>query len=174
MHLSRMSLMLADHHYSSLNRQSSGQIDSERVALVSYSNLFANTHAGQLNQGLEEHLVGVAKHGQQVVWSLPSIARDLPRLTRHKGLRKRSSDARFRWQDKAFELAESIRRKTEDEGAFVVNMASTGCGKTLANARVMYALSDPETGMRCAFAIGPENIDLANRPLFSKSPEPWR
>jgi len=39
-------------------------------------------------------------------------------------------------------------------------MASTGCGKTLANARVMNALADPATGMRCAFAIGLRTLTL--------------
>ncbi|MFC6841029.1 type I-F CRISPR-associated helicase Cas3f [Xanthomonas theicola] len=39
-------------------------------------------------------------------------------------------------------------------GAFIVNMASTGCGKTLGNARILYALADPQHGMRATYALG--------------------
>ncbi|MPM22751.1 CRISPR-associated nuclease/helicase Cas3 subtype I-F/YPEST [bioreactor metagenome] len=39
-------------------------------------------------------------------------------------------------------------------------MASTGCGKTLGNARIMNALADPQVGMRCAFAIGLRTLTL--------------
>ena len=39
-------------------------------------------------------------------------------------------------------------------------MASTGCGKTLGNARIMNALADPALGMRCAFAIGLRTLTL--------------
>lgn len=168
MHLSRMSLMLADHHYSSLNSNQLGTMDPERTVLEAQTGLFANTHAGKLNQGLEEHLLGVAKHAQQIVWALPSIAQDLPRIARHKGMQKRASAPQFRWQNKAFELAEGLRRRSHEEGAFIVNMASTGCGKTLANARIMYALSDPEKGMRCAFAIGLRTLTLQTGRAFQK------
>ena len=34
------------------------------------------------------------------------------------------------------------------------NMASTGCGKTPANARIMNALADRSKACRCAFALG--------------------
>ncbi|MDR2216427.1 MAG: type I-F CRISPR-associated helicase Cas3f, partial [Nevskiaceae bacterium] len=47
-----------------------------------------------------------------------------------------------------------------EHGAFIVNMASTGCGKTLANARIMNALADPQQGMRCTFALGLRTLTL--------------
>jgi CRISPR-associated endonuclease/helicase Cas3 len=150
MHLARLSLMLADHTYSALAKDDAGRVEGQK----SYP-LFANTDAnGSLKQQLDEHLLGVEKLSGQAVYALPEITNKLPRLARHRGLRKRSSDERFRWQDKAAEMAESIRTRSEKQGAFIVNMASTGCGKTLANVRVMYGLSDPTQGMRCAFALG--------------------
>ncbi|MBM4231889.1 MAG: type I-F CRISPR-associated helicase Cas3, partial [Gammaproteobacteria bacterium] len=162
MHLARLGLMLADHHYSRLKGD-----DSNRVKVPKGYPLYANTSGpGRLNQTLDEHLIGVALLSGEFTRSLPRFDRHLPRLARHKGLRKRSSDERFRWQDKAAELAASLREQSMRDGVFVVNMASTGCGKTLANARVMYALADPERGMRCAFALGLRALTLQTGRAF--------
>src|SRR5690606_15917220 len=48
----------------------------------------------------------------------------------------------------------------EEQGAFIINMASTGCGKTLANARILYNLADPAKGMRAVFALGLRTLTL--------------
>lgn len=168
MHISRMCLMLADHHYSSI------EDDSRRKP---YRNdgypLFANTakkHSYQtlqnkgykpiFNQTLDEHLLGVQAHTSVITHALPSLVHSLPALQNHKGLKKRNSNARFQWQDKAADLAASVRQRAATQGAFIVNMASTGCGKTLGNARIMNALADPALGMRCAFAIGLRTLTL--------------
>ncbi len=172
MHVSRLCLMLADHHYSSI---------TDEARRAPYRNasypLYANTRTGnngfdareppfdqratpRFNQTLDEHLLGVQAHATLVARSLPSLAGSLPALKNHKRLRKRSVDPRFSWQDKAAELAAHIRPRAAQQGAFIVNMASTGCGKTLGNARVMNALAEPSTGMRCAFAIGLRTLTL--------------
>lgn len=164
MHLSRLSLMLADHHYSRLEGDS-----AERVKADAGYPLWANTvTGGQVNQRLDEHLLGVAQHGSEVARFLPRLAQHLPRLGAHKKLRQRVHEERFRWQDKAYELAASLRERAQQQGAFIVNMASTGCGKTLANARVMHALSDPAEGMRCAFALGLRTLTLQTGEAFRK------
>src|SRR5699024_5050031 len=126
----------------------------------------ANTHDGNLNQTLDEHLLGVARHSAEVTHSLPRFEEQLPRLARHKGLRKRSLDERFRWQDKAAETAAAMRERSTHHGAFIVNMASTGSGKTLANARIMYNLADAERGMRCAFGMGLRTLTLQRGRAF--------
>lgn len=154
MHLARMALTLADHAFSSLDFSRDGARKFETTRL------WANTVHGQPNQHLEEHLLGVERLCGEIVYALPRLAEELPRLGRHKGLRKRSSIERFRWQNKAAEMAESIRARTAVQGAFIVNMASTGCGKTLGNARICYALADPGKGMRCAFALGLRTLTL--------------
>ncbi len=172
MHVARLCLMLADHHYSGIHDEPRRQ---------SYRNagypLYANTRTDGLkndscqrlpgkrwspifNQTLDEHLLGVQGHATLVARSLPSLAHSLPALKNHKPLKKRSADPRFAWQDKAADLAASARLRAAAQGAFIVNMASTGCGKTLGNARVMNALADPATGMRCAFAIGLRTLTL--------------
>lgn len=156
MHLSRLSLMLADHYYSSLRPD-----DKQRVKGDSGDTVYANTHSdGKLKQSLTEHLLGVARKSGSIVHSLPLIERGLPRLVDHKGLTRRSRDKRFRWQDKAADLAAELRDSTSKNGAFIVNMASTGCGKTLANARILYALANPEEGMRASFALGLRALTL--------------
>lgn len=156
MHLSRLSLMLADHHYSSLTQK------QHRLSGEGNFPLFANTDrkTGKLNQPLDEHILGVMKTSMEVAHHLPTVEKHLPRLARHKGLRKRTNNSRFRWQDHAFDLAESLRRRTEEHGFFGINMASTGCGKTLANGRILYALADPQRGARFSIALGLRTLTL--------------
>ena len=156
MHLSRLSLMLADHHYSSLEDL------QHRVRGEAHYPLVANTvrKTGKPNQPLDEHMLGVEKHAAAVARALPSVDSHLPRLARHKGFRKRSSHPRFRWQDKAFDLAQSLRERSQRQGFFGINMASTGCGKTLANGRIMYALADPQQGARFSIALGLRTLTL--------------
>jgi CRISPR-associated endonuclease/helicase Cas3 len=166
MHLSRLSLMLADHHYSSLE---DGSADlAQRVAETPNYPLWANTRRqdGARNQTLDEHLVGVAQHGAEIARFLPRFEQHLPRLVRNKRLKQRSQDERYRWQDKSAELAQSIHERAQQQGGFIVNMASTGCGKTLANARIMNALADPALGMRCAFAMGLRTLTLQTGKAF--------
>lgn len=171
MHLSRLSLMLADHHYSSLG-------DSPlRIRCEKDYSLYANTDrkTGLPKQTLDEHLLGVAIASGQMMHSLTDLENALPHLQNHRGLRKRSQSARFRWQDKAADLAASIRERARVQGAFFINMASTGCGKTLANARIMYALAHPEKGARFSVALGLRTLTLqtgsAYRTLLKLSEE---
>ncbi|MGM0833769.1 MAG: type I-F CRISPR-associated helicase Cas3f [Pseudomonadota bacterium] len=156
MHLARLSLMLADHHYSSL------EDPLHRVRGETNYPLIANTvrKTGKPNQPLDEHILGVEKHAAAVARALPSVDSHLPRLARHKGFRKRSNHPRFRWQDKAFDLAQSLRERSQRQGFFGINMASTGCGKTLANGRIMYALADPQQGARFSIALGLRTLTL--------------
>lgn len=154
MAVARLSLIVADHHYSSL------------PAHAKYGDanfpLFANTDAktGQCKQRLDEHLIGVARHARHVARSLLHLDRDLPRIARHRGFKRRSTDERFRWQDKAFDLATSLASASHARGFFGVNMASTGCGKTLANGRILYGLSDPLRGTRFTIALGLRTLTL--------------
>lgn len=156
MHLARLSLMLADHHYSSLPKES-----SQRVRSDGNTRLYANTDRdGNLKQPLDEHLLGVARDAGLIAHALPGFERYLPRLANHRGLRKRSANPRFSWQDKAADAAVSLREAAREHGAFIVNMASTGCGKTLANARILYALADPQRGFRATYALGLRTLTL--------------
>lgn len=162
MHVARMSLMLADHHYSRLTDE------RDRVRGEKNYPLLANTRrdTGGPNQPLDEHLLGVEKHARSIVHALPSFDRHLSRLVRHRFLRQRSNKDAFRWQDRAVDMAAGLRERARQQGAFIVNLASTGCGKTLANARIMNALADPVSGMRCAFAMGLRTLTLQTGRVF--------
>ncbi|MGQ0801598.1 MAG: type I-F CRISPR-associated helicase Cas3f [Pseudomarimonas sp.] len=166
MHLARLCLMLADHHYSSLGVDKEGRPEEARKPFVQANQaLFANTQKDrvgrvEMKQSLLEHLLGVGYGASLIAHALPGFERHLPRLAQHRGLRKRSADARFAWQDKAFDAAVAMRELAREHGGFIVNMASTGCGKTLANARMLYALADPQRGLRASYALGLRTLTL--------------
>lgn len=166
MHLARLCLMLADHHYSSLSVDAQGHPVAARQAFVQKNQtLFANTWRDQHEcshpkQSLLEHLLGVGANAGLIAHALPGFEQHLPRLANHRGLRKRSADPRFAWQDKAFDAAVAMREAAREHGGFIVNMASTGCGKTLANARILYALADPQRGLRASYALGLRTLTL--------------
>ncbi|MEJ1418532.1 MAG: type I-F CRISPR-associated helicase Cas3f [Candidatus Sedimenticola sp. (ex Thyasira tokunagai)] len=154
MHLSRMVLMLADHFYSS----------EPSHAFYGDTNypLIANTDrsTGNPKQRLDEHLIGVEVNASRITRTLPRLKQQMPRIARHKGFRQRSRDKRFRWQDRAFDLASSLQSRSEKQGFFGINMASTGCGKTLANGRILYALANPQQGARFNIALGLRTLTL--------------
>lgn len=154
MHLSRMALMLADHYYSS-------EPSHEYYGDTGYP-LIANTdrNTGAPKQRLDEHLIGVEVSASRIVRTLPRLEHQLPRIARHKGFRQRSKDKNFRWQDRAFDLANSLQSRASKQGFFGINMASTGCGKTLANGRILYALSHPQQGARFNIALGLRTLTL--------------
>lgn len=153
-HLARLGIMLADHVYSSREAKPQWQDPNYRV----YANTDRST--GKLKQQLDEHNAGVAQHALLLCKHLPSLRQTLPSITRHKGFTQRSQVNRFRWQDKAYELAYSIKQRSRQQGFFGVNMASTGCGKTFANARIMYALADESLGCRFSVALGLRTLTL--------------
>lgn len=153
-HLARLALMLADHHYSSHAPVTHWQDAEYRV--------WANTDrlTGRVKQQLDEHTAGVSHHAFLLGRSLPLLRRQLPAVTRHKGFRERANDPRYRWQNKAWDVSESLRERSRKQGFFGINMASTGCGKTFANARIMYALAGEEEGCRFTVALGLRTLTL--------------
>jgi CRISPR-associated endonuclease/helicase Cas3 len=152
MHHARLVLMLADHHYSA--RETNARLGEKDFPLHANTRKDKTSNRRTLNQRLDEHLLGVEKQARIIAHALPGFDRYLPRLARHRTLRKRATSEVFRWQDRAADLAAALRETAATQGAFIVNMASTGCGKTFANARILHALSDTVRGMRCAFALG--------------------
>ncbi|WP_445374480.1 type I-F CRISPR-associated helicase Cas3f [Photorhabdus tasmaniensis] len=153
-HMSRLVLMLADHHYSSLPATLGWQD-------VNYG-VFANTDrtTGECKQRLDEHNIGVGQNALLLGRSLPHIRKTLPAITRHKGFKQRSKIEKYRWQDQAFDAACALRERSAEQGFFGINMASTGCGKTFANARIMYGLSDEKQGCRFSIALGLRTLTL--------------
>lgn len=153
-HMARLALMLADHYYSS-REATTGWHD------VSYP-VWANTDrkTGALKQALDEHNIGVSQNAYLLGRSLPTLRESLPAITRHKDFKKRSENKAFRWQDNAYDTACALRERSVEQGFFGINMASTGCGKTLANARIMYGLADETRGCRFSIALGLRTLTL--------------
>ncbi|QXP85907.1 type I-F CRISPR-associated helicase Cas3f [Methylococcus sp. Mc7] len=156
LHVARLALMLADHYYSA--QPSHGRY-GDKPGKPS-ATIYANTDkAGTRKQRLDEHLIGVEVNASRIVRSLPRLAEALPRIARHQTFRERSRN-RFRWQNQAYDCAAALQARSANQGFFGINMASTGCGKTLANGRILYALADPHLGARFTVALGLRTLTL--------------
>ncbi|WP_417884470.1 type I-F CRISPR-associated helicase Cas3f [Vibrio rumoiensis] len=174
LHLSRLSLMLADHYYSGQNRVGvKSPWHDHAWGKTQKDTVFANTwrehgskQNGKYNQALDDHLIGVYRHGHQMVRMLPALKESLPVITRHPELKKRTTNTRFAWQNKAYELAVSVRDNARQQGFFGINVASTGMGKTFANARIMYGLADERKGCRFSVALGLRTLTLQTGDAF--------
>lgn len=159
---SRLSVMLGDHYYSSLSKK-----ESFLKPWNTEVELFANTEIkngiSETKQYLDQHLMGVYEHAMQVIQSLKllstemEVARDINQL-------KKLSPERFSWQDKAVQALQKFKKTEEktdkEQGWFIVNMASTGTGKTIANAKIMQALSKDGLSLRYILALGLRTLTL--------------
>ncbi len=165
-HLARLSLMLADHYYSALPLS-----ESQTAWRDKGYKLIANTDfkTKRAKQHLDEHNIGVAHHGFLLAKSLPRLKSILPTVGRIKGLRervKRTDETRhFLWQNAAYDMASSLADHSRRQGFFGVNMASTGCGKTLGNAKIMYGLAG-EQGARFSVALGLRTLTMQTGDAF--------
>lgn len=154
LHHARLSLMLGDHYYSSLKEDKSWK--------KSAISLLANTHKDKTpNQTLDQHLTGVCKSALSVIRHLPTFENEAPPSEDISKLKK-TSDGAFAWQDKAVNAITKWKHSQGDNkhGFFAVNMASTGCGKTFANAKIMLALSKSNDRLRYILALGLRTLTL--------------
>jgi CRISPR-associated endonuclease/helicase Cas3 len=151
-HLSRLALIASDHQFSC-------EEGKREYGDATYQ-IFANTRAedGKLKQRLDEHLVGVARYAKSIASTFSTLDGAFPSIAQRKKFKQRSAGD-FAWQNEAFELAQSLQKRSKQRGFFGVNMASTGCGKTLANARIMYGLA-PQSGARFCVALGLRTLTL--------------
>lgn len=153
-HLTRMVLMLADHCYSAGPALTKWQ-DPNHESIANTDNI-----TGEPRQKLDEHCVGVAHNSYLMGIRLGKLRQFLPAISRHKGFKKRTKPARFQWQNKAYDLACGVRKQSSNQGFFGINMASTGCGKTFANGRIMYGLANEQEGCRFSVALGLRTLTL--------------
>jgi CRISPR-associated endonuclease/helicase Cas3 len=150
---SRTAMMLGDHLYSSQ------QADSSWCDGILYANTETsdkNPRKSKLKQKLDEHLVGVSQKALEIAHMLPKFESDFEYCSDLDELNKKSKDEKFKWQDKAVSAITPFAK--EKQGFFIVNMASTGCGKTLANAKIMNALSNNK--LRYTLALGLRSLTL--------------
>ncbi|NOZ11978.1 MAG: type I-F CRISPR-associated helicase Cas3 [Gammaproteobacteria bacterium] len=160
LHHVRLSLMLGDHNYSSQDKN---------LQWNSSLDLYANTdRESELKQKLDEHLVGVAKQAVRIAHLLPAFEGKNDELQHAYDVKplKQESPAKFRWQDTAvtkiniWREQQSKRFDSSNFGFFAVNMASTGKGKTFANAKIMRSLSVDGKSLRYILALGLRTLTL--------------
>lgn len=167
LYLSRLCLMVGDHNYSNLKKENTHRVKGDK----DFKHLAANTdrETKSTNQTLDEHLIGVGALCAKFARKLPVIANALPRIKEQQSLAKNTVSPRFKWQNKAFQLAQSLQKETQTHGFFGVNLASTGCGKTIGNARIMYGLADPKKGARFTIALGLRILTLQTGQSFREN-----
>lgn len=155
LHHARLCLMLGDHYYSSCNADKNWKTN-----LLLRANTDPKTK--QAKQFLDEHLVRVSDNAMRVAQSLSRLADEMEPAYDIQKLRKKSPQG-FEWQDQAVKGIQQFIQKNEsaaNQGWFIVNMASTGKGKTIANAKIMQALSKDAQSLRYILALGLRTLTL--------------
>lgn len=147
----REALMLADHFVSSQKCQTDVPIEEQKKVL------YANTEGDNLCDTLSSHLTKVAAQAVNIAHQLPLFtnAMDVTDTVRFK-----PAKAPYQWQDKAIREVQAAKQEGEEQAWFVMNMASTGCGKTTANAKLMQSLSPDGKSMRYTLALGLRSLTL--------------
>ena len=160
----RLGLMIGDHYISSLDKENESTRDKWHA-----KDLIANTDGQRKpKQCLEEHLVRVCKQTLQTLYRLPQFANQMERAYDIRALKKKSPPA-FAWQDRAVSKIKEFRENhTENAAWFLVNMASTGCGKTIANAKLMQAISEDGKSLRYILALGLRSLTLQTGDVYQK------
>ncbi len=169
-HIARLALMMADHYVSSF------KIDESNKNIGCYKDknykVYANTDYQEdervYKQQLDQHLVGVAIHAEKICQQLPAFKERMPSLHHNESLshiisKRKADDEKvkdFEWQNDCIKTAKSIALNTLEQGFFGINMASTGKGKTRANAKVMYTLGQKTGKTRFNVALGLRTLTL--------------
>lgn len=137
MHTARLALMLADHHISSMPQPDGAT-----------GPLWANTdrETGEMRQPLNWHLCAITRAAYLIGNNLHRVPALMPSISDHAPMATHTGIDKFAWQNRAYDAAVDADGHA---GFFGVSLASTGCGKTFANARIMYALSPN----RCRFSV---------------------
>ena len=139
--LARTMLNLADHITSTEKIKGNSKIYHD----PNYDEIWANTYKNKKNQLLDDHTCKVATLGYLLSITYFKYEYNLPCITDYnttacRSLRKISSGI-FDWQNKSYNLAKSFTKSASENGFFGINCASTGKGKTFANAKIMFAIN---------------------------------
>ena len=165
-HLARLCMMLADRYYSQQDITTEWQSQNYRV----YANTYGKEdHRRGFKQKLDEHLIGVAHHSRKITKALINLNHSLPKLSDISTLTqkvKKEDEGKYGWQDDAVKLAKKLGKETIINGFFGVNMASTGQGKTIGNAKIMYALGQETGRTRFSVALGLRTLTLQTGQSF--------
>lgn len=166
-YMCRLTVMLSDHNYSSLSADDARNFCGD----YRFKGVCANTDPldHSIKQSLDAHLIGVGAFTTKLTTQLPSILSSLPRLKSNHALSRPTASKDFYWQNYAYNKARDINAHTRSHGFFGVNLASTGCGKTIGNARIMAALNDDNEGVRLTVALGLRVLTLQTGQQFREN-----
>lgn len=157
---SRFCLIIADHYVSSLTSipKASDLADKSTI----WANTVSNTH--EYNQTLAEHCIGVGRQAATVAYSLPRIIKSLEQeKVESPSFGHTNSSKKYKWQTRTEEKIKDYRKAgglAPGDGCFTVVIASTGHGKTLANAKIMRALSEDGNSLRYNLVLGLRSLTL--------------
>lgn len=172
-HISRMALMLADHYFSSFSYEKTRDLGLKSNHYPVYANTYKKTDGSiAYKQQLDEHLIGVADNAFRIVEMLPEFVKNAQGLQNKSLLEDKvgkDMHDKFGWQDNAKSNAQKLAKNTLKNGFFGINMASTGCGKTIANAKIMYAIGKETGKIRFNVALGLRTLTLQTGTEFKNS-----
>lgn len=145
--LARAALILADH-----------EVSSRPVVLgVKGCGLYANTKNGVFDQPLCWHLQTVSRRAADFAWRIAGLR--LPGLateTVEHILSPADERGRFAWQNRAVAAVSAFRARSEAP-LLIFNVAATGAGKTIANAKLACVAS---TRPRFSIALNLRSLTL--------------
>lgn len=165
---SRLCIVLGDHTFSSKDNDKNWKGKSD---------LFANSYRNkkELKQKLDEHLIGVSDSSTKIAHLLSSFEGNNYELPYAKNIKFLSlkSPKKFEWQDIAVDKIREWRKEKNNFGVqqfgfFGVNVASTGKGKTIANAKLMKALSINGDTLRYIFSVGLRTLTFQTGSEYKK------
>lgn len=129
--LGRAALILADHDVSARNPPANAPA----------CGLFANTRNGAYSQPLGWHLRTVGGRAADLAWRIANLR--LPGLATESVeqiLLPSDDPGHFAWQNRAVAAVAGLRERVEG-GLLIFNVAGTGAGKTIANAKLACSVS---------------------------------
>lgn len=171
-HLARMILMMADHHYSAQPEpEEKWQSPNYAVYANTKREVNASRATNELKQQLDEHLIGVSEHAIKIAGALPKLKHSLEAIENNSFLKStKVVNEQFAWQIAAQKATKALSETSQKQGFFGINMASTGKGKTLANAKIIYALANKED-CRFIVALGLRTLTLQTGREYRKQLE---
>ncbi len=118
---------------------------------------------------------GVMKKALHVAHLLPAFEEEGNAVQDVISLQRKSPfNSPYYWQDKAAaKISEWYGKRSHSAdgkrfGFFAVNLASTGCGKTFGNAKIMQSLAQEEPGLRYILALGLRALTLQTGTEYRK------
>jgi CRISPR-associated endonuclease/helicase Cas3 len=162
----RMSFMLADYYVSSCKSASKNR--SEKPKRLLWANREKNV-AGMKSyycQTVQEHCFEVAIKAQEICDILLGIATENMPSAENPSLIKESPEE-HEWQNKVVNEINKLNGNSDSNRFFCINMASTGKGKTITNAKIINAANK---SLRYTLAVGLRTLVLQTGDSYTKTP----